>query len=227
MTEAMAAWTEALHSVERSINEAAGVIRFLRTTVQQMAPLCAKPRWPGRGNTQLRRASLTSAPRTADQSSSRAPAPVPESGDEEEEEEPPIPRCIVEEVAPQPERDWTIAAAKARAQREGRRNREEAERRVTPPGPSRPALEARHARPRRHARALRLQSHHRRPAERRRARSVASRADQHTVGAKPVAAQLRQRRRLISLESTDEVQPPEFENAHQEDNEAKLQRRAA
>jgi hypothetical protein len=37
--EAIAAWTDALHSVERSINEAAEAIRFLRATLQQMAPL--------------------------------------------------------------------------------------------------------------------------------------------------------------------------------------------
>ena len=37
--EAIAAWTEALRSVERSINEAADAIRFLRATIRQMAPL--------------------------------------------------------------------------------------------------------------------------------------------------------------------------------------------
>ncbi len=37
--EAIAAWTEALRSVERSVNEAADAIRFLRATIQQMAPV--------------------------------------------------------------------------------------------------------------------------------------------------------------------------------------------
>jgi len=36
---AMLAWTDALRSVERSINEATEAIRFLRTTLQQMSPL--------------------------------------------------------------------------------------------------------------------------------------------------------------------------------------------
>jgi hypothetical protein len=39
LADAMAAWTEALHSVQRSIDGAAEAIRFLRSTVQQMAPL--------------------------------------------------------------------------------------------------------------------------------------------------------------------------------------------
>jgi hypothetical protein len=39
LAPAMAAWTEALRSVERSINDAVEAIRFLRETVQQMAPL--------------------------------------------------------------------------------------------------------------------------------------------------------------------------------------------
>lgn len=39
LAPALAAWTDALRSVERSINEAAESIRFLRATLQQMAPL--------------------------------------------------------------------------------------------------------------------------------------------------------------------------------------------
>ncbi len=38
-TQAIAAWTEALRSVDRSINEAAEALHFLRATIQQMAPL--------------------------------------------------------------------------------------------------------------------------------------------------------------------------------------------
>lgn len=39
LAPALSAWTDALRSVERSINEAAEAIRFLRATMQQMAPL--------------------------------------------------------------------------------------------------------------------------------------------------------------------------------------------
>ncbi|MGD0764941.1 MAG: hypothetical protein ABR978_01385 [Dehalococcoidia bacterium] len=39
LPDAMAAWTEALRSVQRSIDGAAEAIRFLRGTIQQMAPL--------------------------------------------------------------------------------------------------------------------------------------------------------------------------------------------
>jgi hypothetical protein len=39
LAEAMAAWTEALHSVQRSIDGAADAIRFLRATIQEMGPL--------------------------------------------------------------------------------------------------------------------------------------------------------------------------------------------
>ena len=132
--EAIAAWTEALHSVERSINEAAEAIRFLRSTLQQMTPLLrsldglegalssfAEPRRPATLH------SIDEAPaRSTAYAEPSEPPPTPASHDDDTT------------VA---EQDWTAQRRKVTAPQPKERGPkwEETETQWTPPAPSRPA----------------------------------------------------------------------------------------
>jgi hypothetical protein len=207
MTEAMAAWTDALRSVERSINDASEAIRFLRATVQQMAPL-----WRSLGG-------LEEAIRGFEEPAQRYPepqtiieprlAPVPH----DEEEEAPGLSLRREEVAPQPERDWTLQRRKPAPREKAAVKWEEAESEWTPPAPSRPSLK---------------------PVTLVPDDTPAPYAYRVTIEDRQNAVELVQLHRALtsipsvrnvsllnyvngvaslSLEATDEVQPPELENA--------------
>jgi hypothetical protein len=133
--EALVAWTEALRSVERSINEAAEAIRFLRATIQQMAPL-----WHSLGGLEDALHGFEEQPRRRAEPQAldeARPAP-PLQYDEESEAEtasPPVSRR--DDTAPL-ERDWPIQRRKT-APKERPPKWEEPETRWAPPaGPPRP-----------------------------------------------------------------------------------------
>jgi hypothetical protein len=94
---AMEGWTEALRSVQRSIDEAAEAIRFLRRTMQEMAPL-----WQSLTNLEdALRGAEHSPPeprRHREIESQWAPAPPPVTpdleGDGKERIEPPTPDAV-------------------------------------------------------------------------------------------------------------------------------------
>jgi len=135
MPEAMAAWTEALRSVERSVNDAAEAIRFLRATIQQMAPL-----WRSLGGLEDALHGFEEQPRRRAEPQAldeARPAP-PVQYDEESEAEtasPPVSRR--HDTAPL-ERDWPVQRRNT-AQKERPPKWEEQETQWAPPaGPPRP-----------------------------------------------------------------------------------------
>jgi hypothetical protein len=135
--EAMAAWTEALRSVERSINEAAEAIRFLRATVQQMAPL-----WRSLGGLEEALHSFDEQPRRGAEPRAlddERPAPSVQYDDEVGAEPGPPPLSRRDDPAPI-ERDWPAQPRKAApAPKERPPKWGEPESQWTPPaGPSRP-----------------------------------------------------------------------------------------
>ena len=137
LTDAMAAWTEALRSVERSINDAAEAIRFLRATIQQMAPL-----WRSLGG-------LEEAMHGFEEQPHRRPEPqaiveshaTPLQYDEEEGgPEPSRPPGSHHDEVVQSEREWPIQRRRA-PPKERSPKWEEAEGQWTPPaGSPRPSL---------------------------------------------------------------------------------------
>jgi hypothetical protein len=137
LTDAMAAWTEALRSVERSINDAAEAIRFLRATIQQMAPL-----WRSLGG-------LEEAMRGFEEQPRRRPEPqaivdshaAPLQYDEEEGgPEPSRPPGSHHDEVVQSEREWPVQRRKA-LPKERSPKWGEVEGQWTPPaGPPRPSL---------------------------------------------------------------------------------------
>lgn len=135
LAPALAAWTDALRSVERSINEAADAIRFLRATMQQMAPLLRSL-----GGLEEALGAFTDQPRTPAETPSVAETPAPlqfPGGDGEAE--PPSPAAIPHGVeGGHFSREWQAMRRKPNL-REKPRQPEEEGGWVMPAGPSRPA----------------------------------------------------------------------------------------
>ena len=137
-TQAMAAWTDALRSVERSINEASEAIRFLRSTIQEMAPLL-------RSVGGFEEALRGFEERTLRRPETRAfDEPLPaasiafDDGASAAETEPTVPTPSRRDTG-DPERDWPFQRKKTPA-KERAPQREEAEPWAPPAGPPRPAL---------------------------------------------------------------------------------------
>lgn len=111
----MEGWTEALRSVQKSIDEAAEAIRFLRRTMQDMAPL-----WQSLTNLEDALRGGGPAQRSAEDARTPTPLPRPVASmlqPESEEEEP--------EVAPEPAREPLKAAAQDAGWESFRRRSEE------------------------------------------------------------------------------------------------------
>ena len=135
MPEAMAAWTEALRSVERSINDAAEAIRFLRSTIQQMAPL-----WRSLGGLEDALHGFEEQPRhrAEPQALDEARPAPPVQYDEESEAEAASPLVLRRDDTAPHERDWPIQRHKT-APKERPPKWEEPETQWAPPaGPPRP-----------------------------------------------------------------------------------------
>jgi len=104
--EAIAAWTEALRSVERSINEAAEAIRFLRATLRQMAPLLHSL-----GGLEEALHSFDAQPRQAETQAFEEARPAPSlQYDEEAGAEPPLTHRDDTALI---EREWPLQRRKA------------------------------------------------------------------------------------------------------------------
>ena len=133
MPEAMAAWTEALRSVERSINDAAEAIRFLRATIQQMAPL-----WRSLGGLEDALHGFEEGPhRGAEPQALDDARPASPLQYDEEPEPAPSPVSRRDETAPL-ERDWLLQRRKV-LPKERTPKLDEAESQWAPPaGPPRP-----------------------------------------------------------------------------------------
>jgi hypothetical protein len=135
MPEAMAAWTEALRSVERSVNDAAEAIRFLRATIQQMAPL-----WRSLGGLEDALHGFEEQPRRRAEPQAldeARPAPPLQYDEESEAETAPSPVSRRDETAPL-ERDWLLQRRKV-LPKERTPKLDEAESQWAPPaGPPRP-----------------------------------------------------------------------------------------
>jgi len=127
-TEAMAAWTEALHSVERSINEASEAIRFLRATILEMAPLLRSV------------GGLEEALRDFGEQPHPRPVPPLEFEEGESRPDPGVSKAPHRDAG-RVERDWPLQRPKAAARERAPQWVEEAESPWTPPaGPPRPAI---------------------------------------------------------------------------------------
>jgi hypothetical protein len=131
--EALVAWTEALRSVERSINEAAEAIRFLRATIQQMAPL-----WHSLGGLEDALHGFEEGPRRRAEPQALDDArPASRLRYDEEPEPAPSPVSRRDETAPL-ERDWLLQRRKV-LPKERTPKLDEAESQWAPPaGPPRP-----------------------------------------------------------------------------------------
>lgn len=136
MTAAMTAWTEALRSVERSINDAAEAIRFLRATIQQMAPL-----WRSLGGLEEALSVFEEQPRRQPEThaldETRTPPPLQHDGEEEPESPPPL--LHAGEVGPI-EREWQTLRRKPVAKGKAPQWEEAQSPWVPPAEPSRPTL---------------------------------------------------------------------------------------
>jgi hypothetical protein len=136
LTEAMAGWTEALRSVERSINDATEAIRFLRATIQQMAPLMRSL-----GGLEDALSSFEEQPRRR---SEPQPLRVEQTGaplryeDSEEEAEAGPPRPLPSDNVGRAEREWRPQQPKSIAKDKGPQW-EEADSGWVPPAGARPA----------------------------------------------------------------------------------------
>jgi len=136
LTDAVAGWTEALRSVERSINDATEAIRFLRATIQQMAPLMRSL------------GGFEDALSGFEEQSRRQPQPQPLDGEQEavpllydddaREAEASPPATLPRDDAARAEREWPQQRRKAVGGERGSQWEEADNAWVPPAGPRRP-----------------------------------------------------------------------------------------